>query len=294
VTQPMLCKLGDKSALNNGRQMIYELKKDGVRCIAHLNSSTVLEGRSGKDITAQFPELKDLHKQVRHPCDLDGEIMGVDFNAIQHRINLQNALEIRLRVKKYPCMLWAFDILQVGGRSIENNGLMERKTILNREFQDAHSAAILPWTEDGVKLHKITLEQGLEGVVAKDKRSPYCQGKRSPYWLKIKNFHEATFFVVGMTVGENARSDTFGALILAEQRQGKLVYVGSCGTGFDNGQLQKLRAQLGKIEGKCPIQGKPDKPVLLWARPELKAQVQFLERTGDGMLRFPSFRKIVK
>ena len=51
------------------------------------------------------------------------------------------------------------------------------------------------------------------------------------------------------------------------------------------------------MNGECPLQaGKLtlDREVKFWTRPELRVEVRYLERTSDGMLRFPTFRRLVK
>jgi len=66
IVKPMLAETGKLKDLER-RDWIYEQKLDGVRCIAHLTPTldkTVLQARSGNDITKKFPELAELHKQV--------------------------------------------------------------------------------------------------------------------------------------------------------------------------------------------------------------------------------------
>ena len=95
VVKPMLAETGKATDLDR-KDWIYEQKLDGVRCIAILDSQTKLQARSGSAITPKFPELAELHKQVSKPCILDGEIIGMDFNAIQHRIHQEKPLAIRI------------------------------------------------------------------------------------------------------------------------------------------------------------------------------------------------------
>ncbi len=39
----------------------------------------------------------------------------------------------------------------------------------------------------GKEFFRLASERGLEGIVAKDKQSPYLSGRETSYWLKIKN-----------------------------------------------------------------------------------------------------------
>lgn len=53
---------------------IFELKLDGIRCIAYCDSyCTDLRNKRDVKLIPRFPELKDLHKQCNEKCILDGE-----------------------------------------------------------------------------------------------------------------------------------------------------------------------------------------------------------------------------
>ena len=293
--KPMLAEIGKASDLNR-QDFIYEQKLDGVRCIAILDSQTKLQARSGSAITHKFPELAELHKQVSKPCILDGEIIGIDFNAIQHRIHQEKPLAIRIAQTQYPAIYFVFDILYLDGENIKAKPLIERKAILNSVFAQDYYARFLAWqTGYGTGLFDQAKERSLEGIMAKYMYSPYLEGKRSDSWLKVKNFKEATYYICGLTEGENERGSTFGSLILGEKVDGKLVYVGNVGSGFRQDQLRMLLYLLEPMKGLCPFdRADAGKPVKFWIRPELKCEVRYLELSPDGKLRFPTFRKLAK
>jgi len=173
---------------------LFELKLDGVRCIAYLERDTRLQARSGQDITAQFPELRNLHCQVVKPCILDGEIACATFNQVQHRIHRTKALDIRVAQKLYPARFFAFDILSLGGQNLMPVPQMSRKEALRTVMTESAAGLVLPWRErEGIALfHKVqSLQQ--EGIMAKHRAAPYVEGKRVDWWLKVKNFQEAPF-----------------------------------------------------------------------------------------------------
>lgn len=268
---------------------IYEIKLDGVRCIAYLDSDTRLQARSGADITHKFPELAHLHQQVSQPAILDGEIVGVTFRAIQHRIQRQNSLAIKIAQGQYPAFSHFFDVLSAGHESVMAKPQIERKAILQSIFTDSYHGRLLRWTTQGVALAQLTKENQLEGIMAKAMYAPYIEGKRSRSWLKIKNFREGVFHICGLTQGERS----FGSLVLGEVVDGQMCYVGNCGTGFDQGEIDHILHLL--EPGDCPFQVQPDlgRELQTWARPSLRCEVRYLERT-DTKLRFPSFRRLVK
>jgi len=294
MIKPMLAETAREPFDN--KDFIYEPKLDGVRCIAHLTpTSTKLQARSCSDITSKFPELAGLCQQVRKPCVLDGEIVSLSFNAIQHRIHQEKPLAIRVAQTQYPAFYFVFDILYLDGGSVKAKPLIERKAILNSIFAQNYYGRMLGWqTGYGVSLFEQAKEQNLEGIMAKAMYSPYLEGKRSDSWLKIKNWQEATYYICGLTEGENDRATTFGSVILGEQVNGKLVYVGNCGSGFNQDQLRMLLHLLEFCKGECPFDGMVDvdRRVKFWTRPELKCEVRYLELSPDGKLRFPTFRKL--
>lgn len=154
---------------------------------------------------------------------------------------------------------------------------------------------VLPWRQaQEVALFQEVQSRQQEGVIAKLKSAPYVEGKRVDWWLKVKNFQEATFYVCGVTEGEGERAATFGSLILGELRDGKLVYVGNVGSGFDRQQLKELTACLSTLKGDCPF-GHADvgRAVKLWTKPVVRCEVRFLEWDSDGKLRFPTFRRLM-
>lgn len=276
------------------KDWLYELKLDGVRCIAYLDANTRLQGRSGHDITYKFPELQQLHRQVTKPCILDGEIVCASFSQIQRRIHKEKPLDIRIAQKQYPATYFAFDILNLSKDSTIMRPQIERKEALRSVMTDSGRGLVLPWQAgNGIALFKETQKRNLEGIMAKLMSAPYIEGKRVDWWLKIKNFKEGVFYVCGLTEGENDRASTFGSLILGELAGGKWVHVGNVGSGFDQQQLTMLLGFFRTIQGECPFeQASIGRPVKFWTRPIVKCEVRYLQRGNDGKLRFPTFRKL--
>ena len=55
---------------------IYELKLDGFRCLAYIDKGMVdLRNKRNMRMLPKFPELKDIWKNVKGNCILDGEIV---------------------------------------------------------------------------------------------------------------------------------------------------------------------------------------------------------------------------
>jgi bifunctional non-homologous end joining protein LigD len=135
-----------------------------------------------------------------------------------------------------------------------------------------------------------------EGIVSKRVDSPYRPGDRSGAWLKAKCLNREEFIIVGWTDPEGSRAH-LGALLLAYYApDGRLVYAGRAGTGMPVRELARVAARLKPLAtDRMPIDVPPPRgsrfgsPLVLsrvhWVRPELVAEVTYLEWTDDGLLR---------
>src|SRR5439155_18965729 len=93
------------------------------------------------------------------------------------------------------------------------------------------------------------------------------------------------------------RRPYLGALLLAYyDPDGRLVYAGRAGTGINTAELERLWRRLEPLAtDKMPLDVPPPRgsrfgsPLVLsrvhWVRPELVAEVTYLEWTDDGLLR---------
>ena len=214
---------------------------------------------------------------------------------MQHRIHKTKALDIRVAAKLYPARFFAFDLLNVNDKNLVPLAQIARKETLIRVMSESPAGLVLPWREgEGIALFREVQSRQQEGIMAKLKSAPYLEGKRVDWWLKIKNFQERTFYVCGLTEGENERRATFGSLILGELEDGKWVYVGNVGSGFDQRELRELAAYFAALKGDCPFERvEVGRPVKFWTKPVVQCEVRFLERGSDGKLRFPTFRKLL-
>ena len=97
---PMLAEGGHQPFDDEG--WWFEPKLDGIRCLAEMSTGeTILRSRTGRDVTAQYPELHMIHELVDEVnAVIDGEIVAFDadgknsFEALQSRMNLVNPREI--------------------------------------------------------------------------------------------------------------------------------------------------------------------------------------------------------
>jgi bifunctional non-homologous end joining protein LigD len=280
--------------LPRGDGWLYEVKWDGYRAIAYVRGGEVeFVSRNDNDLTPRFPTVKRaLERAVRTPdCVLDGEICALDdegratFSAMQQGKPDTHYVYV------------VFDVLEVDGEPIVELPLVERRERL-AQLLDARKAdiQISETFEDGERLLEAAKQQRYEGVIAKKADSRYEPGRRTSQWLKIKTHSRQEFVIAGYTKGQGRRAGRFGSLVLGTYEGGELRYVGNVGTGFTDGEIDKLLKLLKPLEradspfAEVPKMPKVRKGDVAWVEPRLVAEVQFVEWTHDGHLRAPSYQ----
>jgi bifunctional non-homologous end joining protein LigD len=145
----------------------------------------------------------------------------------------------------------------------------------------------------GKALLKVTEEQHLEGIVAKQLDSPYLPGQRNRCWIKVKTVGRQELVIGGWIPGKGKRSESIGALLLGVYEPGgELRYAGRVGTGFSERELQRLGKLLAPLRRKdSPFGAGPRPPrTSVFCEPQLVAEVEFREWTREGSLRAPSYK----
>jgi bifunctional non-homologous end joining protein LigD len=281
----------------------YEFKWDGVRAVVYVDGGRprVLT-RNDRDVTATYPELRAMAESLGSTqVVLDGEIVALDgsgrpsFGALQGRMHVTGAAQIRRLVTQTPVTYFAFDVLYLDGRSLLDTPYVERRRLLESLELAGPSWQTPPYFEgDGAAVLAASQAQGLEGIVAKRLDSTYFPDRRSDCWLKVKNIRTQDVVIGGWKPGEGRRHGTIGSLLLGVPGPDGLDYVGHVGTGFTDKMLHDLALDLKPLaRDKAPFavdvpraQAKDAR----WVAPELVGEVAFTEWTKDGRLRHPAWR----
>jgi bifunctional non-homologous end joining protein LigD len=279
----------------------YELKWDGVRGVAYVHGGRLrLMSRNDRDITASYPELAELPGLLDDlPAVLDGELVAYDpagrpsFGALQERMHVR-APAPRL-VAATPVSYHVFDVLQLAGHSTLALPYAERRAVLADLGLDGPRVRTPPWfAGGGPAVLAASVEQGLEGVLAKRLASPYQPGRRSPYWRKVKNLRTQEVVIGGWHPGAGRRAGMIGSLLLGVPAAEGLRYAGRVGTGFTEVMLRELMRQLEPLAADaCPFAGPVPREQARdarWVRPVLVGEVGYGQWTADGMLRHPVWR----
>jgi bifunctional non-homologous end joining protein LigD len=290
--RPMLATLTE--GLPRGDEWLFEVKWDGYRALGYVREGEAkLVSRNGNDLTGRFPDLaKALAQAVRSPaCVVDGEVCALDEQGRPSFSAMQQG-------KPGTAIVYAvFDVLEIDGAPVLDLPLTERHARLE-QLLDTRSTTVRlsPLFADGDALLQAAAEQKLEGVMAKRATSPYVEGKRTRHWLKIKTHGRQEFVICGWTKGQGRRVGSFGSLVLGAYRDGELQWVGNCGTGFTERDIDELRAKLEPLRvdaspfAVVPKMPKVPRADVVWVEPRLVCEVEFVEWTHEGHLRAPSFQ----
>jgi len=127
--------------------------------------------------------------------------------------------------------------------------------------------------------------EGLEGIVAKRRDSPYLVGKKTMLWQKIKHWREITVWAGGYLSDEAGR---IRSLLIGTTEEGGLRCVGSAASGVTQRQWRLLQDCFNKTAGPCPFVNPPRVPGARWVKPLISLRVRFLEYSPNGSLRNPS------
>jgi bifunctional non-homologous end joining protein LigD len=275
---------------------------DGQRTIAEIRGkSLLLYTRNHQKVTDKYPELEGLPHLIKgKSAIIDGEIVALQngipsFELLQQRMNLRDIRILKTIADDVPVIFYAFDILELDGKSLINLPLIERKMILQKNLKSAENVKVLPTFASRDLILQKAQEFGYEGVVAKRKDSSYFPGIRTDCWIKFKFQREEIFLICGWL--EGGRIENFGALLLGKYHgRNEKRYVGRAGTGYSERMIRYLLSQLKPLEIPDPpctkvpaIPGKKH-----WVKPILKVRVRFREWTKAEVLRAPVFMGLEK
>jgi bifunctional non-homologous end joining protein LigD len=282
----------------------YEMKWDGLRAIAEIDHGRLqLWSRTGRDITAGYPELQQLAAAAAvDQAVLDGEIVvfGAEgwpsFEALQQRMNISAPAQVRALLASVPVTYLAFDLLVLDGQPLLDRPYTERRVLLEQlELNGRHWQTPPSFTDAaGAEVLEVSKQHGLEGVVAKRLKSRYEPGKRTSSWRKIKNVRRQEAVVGGWKPGAGNRVGHIGSLLIGVQGEGGLQYSGHVGTGFTQATLAMLGEKLAPLRRATSPFATPIPPeharAAVWAEPVLVVEVEFALWTNEGRMRAASYK----
>jgi DNA ligase D-like protein (predicted ligase) len=284
--------------LPDGPQWRYEIKLDGYRFIAVKSSGKLnLLSRRRNSFNRQYSLVVEALADLPDDTVIDGEVVALnqsgrpDFNLLQH-----------YRAEASRIHYFVFDLLVYKDRDLTRLSLVERreimKSVLNPKSRRVRITDYFETT--AADMLNAIRAQGLEGVVAKKKDSRYEVGKRSGSWAKFRLNSGQELVIGGFIPGVHG----VDAIVVGYYRGEELMYVARVRNGFVPASRRQVFAKLKSLViSQCPFVNLPethngrwgegltavDMEKCMWVRPEIVAQIEFLEWTESGHLRHSKF-----
>ena len=275
------------------KEYIYELKLDGIRCIAYIDTnSVVLQNKRFKDLTEIYPELSEVNKCVKKKVILDGELVVLtdgkpDFYALQKRSLMGDKFKRSLAARKKPVQFVAYDILYSDSKVLTDRPLMERKEILSKEIAEKNNLSISRYIEKyGIAFFNLAKQEELEGIVAKKKDGKYHIGKRTHDWIKIKVMQDEDLIILGYQPDDEGNVKD---LILGYyDEKDKLQCRGKVYLGISKEEKKVILEYAKRNKVTKPWFEKYKEAI--WIKPELIGTAHFMHETENGGMRQPVWK----
>lgn len=175
-----------------------ERKWDGIRGQLILRSGEIYLWSRGEElVTDKFPELHILQGRSNGDVVIDGEILPyrdgrpLNFNTLQTRIGRKTVTKKHLA--DAPIIIMAYDLLEHDGQDIRKLPLHERRALLRQTVSQIDCNRLIlseevkfdTWDELAAERDQ-SREHLSEGIMLKQKGSPYKSGRKKGDWWKWK------------------------------------------------------------------------------------------------------------
>jgi DNA ligase D-like protein (predicted ligase) len=284
--------------LPDGPEWLYEIKLDGYRAVAINSRGKVsLFSKNRKSFNRQYPYIMEALCDLPENTIVDGEVVALDdagrpdFNLLQHS-----------RSQASRICYFVFDLLIYENRDLTRLPFIERRQIMISvlKFHSSRIRAAQHFETSAEEMVRAVRQQGLEGVIAKRKDSRYEAGKRSGSWAKYRLNRGQELVIGGYVPGAHG----LDSIVVGYYRGKELFYIARVRNGFVPARRRQVFARLRALEvAVCPFVNLPethrgrwgegltakDMEKCVWVRPELVAQIEFLEWTESDHLRHSKF-----
>lgn len=272
----------------NSREHLFEVKWDGVRAFLGRDREGVrLVDRHGGDLLRAVPELREA--RIPEGSLLDGEVIVCDSRGRPSYDLLAGRIGPRASRRGRGPVFVAFDLLYADHRPLLRRPLEERRSrLLGLGLSDRRVVAPDHLDDDGEPFFEAVAEYGLEGIVAKRRRSPYVPGGRTTDWLKCHVTGRADVVMGGIVVDDARGART---LLCGWSSPGGLAFAGEAyvppflARWLDEA-TRSFAADLSPFAAPTLL-----RPGLRWLRPTLFAIVEHAG-TASGELQEARFRAL--
>jgi bifunctional non-homologous end joining protein LigD len=303
----------------DGYRAIADIQKDSV----------LLYSRNDLNFNSKFPEIVESLKKMQITAVLDGEIVVLDeqgrsqFQLLQQYFKYKKGILVYyvfdiLYFEGYELLGLPLitrkkllnQILSPSSGNTADSTVQDLRTGIsstpgssdNNIIDSTGSKSHTPGgsknnikisghiEKEGIAFFNEAVKNGLEGIMAKKSDSIYIPGSRSSKWLKIKAKMRQEVVIAGYTEPRGSRNK-IGSIITGLYDKGVLIFTGQAGSGFDEKELENLYIIFKKLEtGICPFKTVPNTITAAhWIKPQLVAEVEFVEWTDKNLMRHPVF-----
>ena len=294
--EPMECLVVPK--LHDGSQWIFEIKLDGYRALGIKSDHDVrLLSRRNNSFNRQYPLIVEALSELPEETIVDGEVVALDESGKPDFNLLQNFRSAASRIH-----FFVFDLLIYQGRDLTRLPLIERREIMRSALKfKSPRIRISDYVEaSSTDMLRAVRQQGLEGIIGKRKDSLYEPGKRSGAWIKYRVNCGQELVIGGYVPGPHG----LDSIIVGYYKGDDLIYVARVRNGFVPASRRQVFEKLRSlVTPECPFVNLPethrsrwgkgltaeDMKKCVWVRPELVAQIEFLEWTDSDHLRHSKF-----
>ncbi|MDV7695931.1 ATP-dependent DNA ligase [Chryseobacterium soli] len=195
LAYPLEKELAD---LGEPDEWLVEYKWDGIRGqIIRRNDEVFIWSRGEELVTEQFPEIAETIKAMKGNFVLDGEILAVkegkvlNFNELQKRLNRKTITKKML--SEIPIEVFAYDLLELEGTDLREKPISARRAMLielllneNPENIKLSQAVDCKQWDALQQIRENSRDINSEGLMLKQKSSPYHAGRKKGDWWKWK------------------------------------------------------------------------------------------------------------
>lgn len=236
-----------------------EPKYDGIRAQLHKRGEEVsLFSRDLRPLDQEFPELLVSALALKGDFILDGELIAFAEGRKLGFADLQKRLGRRMPAgdlfltdenqdSSVPLRFIAFDMLSHDGDDLLDTPLLDRRDRLESMALELPFETISIHCADNVEeieaAFKRSLQDGHEGLIAKDPASSYTPGRRGKSWIKLKGVMPTLDCVVVIAEqGHGKRSDVLSDYTFAvrDDSNGLLRVIGKAYSGLTDDEIEDL------------------------------------------------------
>ncbi len=290
----------------------FEWKYDGIRIQLIKRSGNVSLWTRGQELVNEsFPELVEKMLCIKDEFVLDGELLvwnfkeqiALDFPFLQKRLNRKSPTS-SIQIK-YPIIFIAYDFLEINNRDIREVKLENRRIELEKYFSKWQNKAennintifrisdlIYPkdWS-DALSFKEKSRENNTEGLIIKNKRSPYTSGRKKGIWWKYKvDPMQLDAVLIYAKGGSGRRAGLYTDYSFALWKDQELIKFASAYSGLTNIEIKELDKWIRKntIEKFGPVRSL--KPEMVFEISFEKIQISKRHKSGIAV-RFPRITK---